>query len=157
MKGPKWVRVDDRLIHGEVVVAWLSTLGTSKIIVVDDGVAKDEFMKEVLSLATPTQSTLIVLSLEQALSGDSSEFDNALVLIKSPVTALALRQGGIEFSQLNVGGLGARPGRKPLYKNISASPEEIKALKEFEQGGGEVMFQIVPTDTVVPLSKVRRR
>jgi mannose/fructose/N-acetylgalactosamine-specific phosphotransferase system component IIB len=73
------------------------------------------------------------------------------------VTALALRQGGIEFSQLNVGGLGARPGRKPLYKNISASPEEIKALKEFEQGGGEVMFQIVPTDTVVPLSKVRLR
>lgn len=157
MKGPKWVRVDDRLIHGEVVVAWLSTLGTSKIIVVDDGVAKDEFMKEVLHLAAPTHSTLIVLSLEQALSGDKSRFNDALVLVKSPVTALALRQGGIEFNHLNVGGLGARPGRRPLYKNISASPEEIKALQEFEQEGGEVVFQIVPTDSAVPLAKVRQR
>jgi PTS system mannose-specific IIB component len=156
-KGPKWVRVDDRLIHGEVVVAWLSTLGTSKIVVVDDGVAKDEFMREVLHLAAPTHSTLIVLSLDQALSGDWLQFDDALVLVKSPLTALALRQGGVEFTRLNVGGLGARPGRTPLYKNISASPEEIEAMKEFEQGGGEVIFQIVPTDGAVPLSKVQRR
>lgn len=157
MKGPKWVRVDDRLIHGEVVVGWLNTLGVRKIVVVDDGVAKDEFVKEILRLAAPADSALIVLSLEQALSGDGSQFDDAFVLVKSPVTALSLRQGGIVFSHLNVGGLGARPGRKPLYKNISASSEEIEAMEEFEREGGEVMFQIVPTDAVVQLSKVKRR
>lgn len=155
MKGPKWVRVDDRLIHGEVGVCWMGALETTKIVVVDDATARDEFLTEVLNLAAPAGSTIIVLSLADAISGDWSRFDDALVLIKSPLTALALRRGGLEFKIMNMGGMGAKPGRKSLWKNISASPDEVQALDEFERLGGQVVFQIVPTDTAVPLFKVK--
>lgn len=156
MKGPKWVRVDDRLIHGEVGVCWMGALETNKIVVVDDGTAKDDFLKEVLILAAPAGSVLSVFSTAEAIAGDWSRFDGALVLVKNPLTALALRKAGLEFPVLNMGGVGARPGRKQLWKNISATPEEIQALEEYERLGGQVVFQIVPSDGAVAFSKVKR-
>lgn len=155
-RGPKWVRVDDRLIHGEVGVCWMGALQTKKIVVVDDNTARDPFLSEVLYLAAPAGSQIELFSLKDALVADRSSFEDALVLVKNPKTALALRRGGIEFDIMNMGGLGAGPGRKQLWKNISASEDEIRALEDFEKEGGQVVFQIVPTDPAVPFAKVKR-
>jgi mannose/fructose/N-acetylgalactosamine-specific phosphotransferase system component IIB len=78
------------------------------------------------------------------------------VLMKSPVTALALRRGGVPFEVLNVGGIGARPGRNPLFRNISASDEEIKAMRALEELGTRVEFRIVADDRAVPFASLDR-
>ena len=63
--------------------------------------------------------------------------------MRSPITALRLRQAGVEFPLLNVGGIGAGPSRKPLYRNISASPEELEAFRQLESMGTTVELRIV--------------
>ena len=62
------------------------------------------------------------------------------------MTALRLREAGVEFPILNVGGIGAGPGRKSLYRNISASPEELEAMRQIERMGTTVELRIVESD-----------
>ena len=78
----------------------------------------------------------------------------AFVLMRSPVTALRLREAGIEFPLLNVGGIGAGTTRKTLYRKISASVEELDAMRRLESLGTTVELRIVKDDRPVAFKSV---
>lgn len=141
------VRIDDRLIHGQVVAVWVKHIRTDTIVIVDDGVAKDPFMQEVLRLAAPPGITVDVRTVQEAittLGNDAPNRERIMVLLKSPKTARQLFDGGVRFSHLNVGGIGAGPGRKSLFRNISMSEEEKSILKSLVRDGVKVTLQTVP-------------
>lgn len=145
----KLVRVDDRLIHGQVVTIWLKALGAKRIVIVDDRTARDEFLREVIELAAPPGVPTEIHEVEAGIERVrelAAAPEPIFVLMRSPVTAVRLREAGIEFPVLNVGGIGAGPGRKPLYRNISASPEELEAMRRLEQLGTKVELRIVEQD-----------
>jgi D-glucosaminate-specific PTS system IIB component len=152
------VRIDDRLIHGQVVAVWLRVLGARRIVIVDDTTARDEFLREVLTLAAPPGVPVEVLGLADGaarcveLAKDS---DPAIVLVRAPRTVLLLKQAGVPIELVDLGGLGAGPGRKRLHKTISASPEEIAELRELERLGAKVEIQIMADDRPIPLSSIR--
>ena len=89
---------------------------------------------------------------KEAAAADEAAF----VLMRSPVTALRLREMGVPFDVLNIGGIGAGPDRKPLYRNISASQDELEALRRLEQMGTRVELRIVANDKAVPFTSVDR-
>jgi PTS system mannose-specific IIB component len=158
--GLKLVRVDDRLIHGQVVAVWLRAIGAERIIVVDDKTAQDPFLREVLELAAPRGTPVEVYSVADGASRVSelaASSTGTFVLMRTPLTALRLRELGVEFDVLNVGGIGAGPGRRPLYKNISASDEEIAAMRSLEAMGTKVELRIVADDHGVPFSSVDKK
>ena len=154
----KLVRVDDRLIHGQVVAIWLKVLGAKRIVIVDDKTARDDFLREILELASPPGVPVEVHDLTagtervRALAADP---EPVFVIMRSPVTALRMREAGVEFPVLNVGGIGAGPGRKPLYRNISASPEELEAMRQLESMGTRVELRIVENDRPVMFASVK--
>jgi PTS system mannose-specific IIB component len=151
------VRVDDRLIHGQVIVVWLGALGAEVIVVVDDATARDEFLRDVLVYAAPPGVEVEVYDTSAAPARLKELADSptpAFVLMKTPVTALQLCEDGVEFTVLNIGGIGATPGRRVLYKSISASAEEIDAMHQLESLGTRVEFQIVPESRSIPLRSV---
>ncbi len=150
--GLRLVRVDDRLIHGQVVTIWLKALGARRILIVDDRTAHDDFLREVLELAAPAGTDVEIHDLASGIDRVrevAADPEPVFVLMRSPVTALRLREAGIEFPLLNVGGIGAGPGRKPLYRNISASPEELEAMRQLERMGTQVELRIVEGDKPV--------
>jgi len=154
----KLVRVDDRLIHGQVVAIWLKALGAKRIIVVDDRTANDEFLRDVLVYAAPPGVPVEVLDVARGTERVrqlAADPEPVFVLMRSPLTAVSLREAGIEFPLLNVGGIGAGPGRKPLYRNISASPEEIAAMRRLEEMGTRVELRIVEQDRPVMFASVK--
>jgi len=154
----KLVRVDDRLIHGQVVAIWLRALGAKRIVIVDDKTARDDFLREILELAAPPGVPVEVHDLERGTERVrelTTDPEPAFVLMRSPLTAVRLREAGIEFPLLNVGGMGAGPGRKPLYRNISASPEELDAMRRLEAMGTRVELRIVENDRPVMFSSVK--
>jgi PTS system mannose-specific IIB component len=153
----KLVRVDDRLIHGQVVAIWLKALNARRIVIVDDRTAKDDFLKEVITYAAPQGVAVEILGLEEGsarLVQLADDPEPIFVLMRSPVTALRLREAGVEFPVLNVGGIGAGPGRKPLYRNVSASPEELDAMRALERLGTSVELRIVESDRPVAFTSV---
>ncbi|MBM4409018.1 MAG: PTS sugar transporter subunit IIB [Chloroflexi bacterium] len=153
----KLVRVDDRLIHGQVVAVWLRAVGAHRIVIVDDRTAQDEFLRDLVVLAAPQGVQVEVHSVADGAArvmdlADTSE--DVFVLLRSPVIALGLRRAGVPFDVLNVGGMGSGPGRRSLYKNISANEDELAAMRELEKMGTRVELRIVADDRAVPFSSV---
>ncbi|MEO8246496.1 MAG: PTS sugar transporter subunit IIB [Chloroflexota bacterium] len=157
--GLRLVRVDDRLIHGQVATIWLKAVGASRVIIVDDRTARDDFLREVIELAAPAGVAVEIHDVAtgaQRMKEASQAAEAAFVLMRSPTTALQLREAGVAFDVLNIGGIGAGPDRKPLYRNISASQAELEAMRRLEQMGTRVELRIVADDKPVAFSSVDR-
>jgi D-glucosaminate-specific PTS system IIB component len=152
------VRIDDRLIHGQVVAVWLRVLGARRIVIVDDSTARDEFLREVLTLAAPPGVPVEVLGLAEGAARCvdlAASPEPAIVLVRAPRTVLLLKQAGVPIEVVDLGGLGAGPGRKRIHKTVSASAEEIAELRELERLGVRVEIQIMADDRPIPLSSIR--
>lgn len=149
-------RIDDRLIHGQVATAWSKVTNANRIIVVDDEVAKDSFMNLVLKSAAPSSLSVDVLTVEDAskLINSDDTGEKVIVLVKTPLTVVALLDAGVDIKKLNLGGMGARKGRKQLYKNISISEEERNAFRDLINRGVNVFLQIVPDAKQISVSKL---
>ena len=147
------VRIDDRLIHGQVVAVWLRALGAHRIVIVDDATARDDFLRDVLILAAPPDVPVEVYGVDESiarlleLAADAAA---VIVLARIPRTVLQLRRAGIPIEKVDLGGMGAGPGRKRIYKTISLSAAEVGELRELEELGTRVEIQIVADDRPIP-------
>src|SRR5664279_2237393 len=101
------VRIDDRLIHGQVVAIWLRALGAQRIVIVDDATARDEFLAEVLTLAAPQGVPVEVMGLAQGiarLTELAPTPEPVIVLVRAPKTVLGLRRAGVPIAVVDLGG-----------------------------------------------------
>lgn len=143
----KMIRIDDRLIHGQIVAAWVKSLSIKRIWIADDGVAKDTFITNVMKMVAPPDTELTITGTDEVgrllpeLDGSDK---NTLILVKYPKVAKLLFDSGVLLRELNVGGMGANAERRKLFKNISASEEERKTLIELKEEGVKVYFQVTP-------------
>jgi PTS system mannose-specific IIB component len=124
--------------------------------IIDEGVAKDPFMVKVLKMAAPPGIKVDIYDVEQAvevLKENDSTNEKIIILVKHPVVIETLLEKGIEIKKLNVGGMGAAPGRKALYKNISISKEEREIFQRILDKGTDIFIQIVPDEKEVDIKK----
>src|SRR5690349_13292108 len=102
------LRIDDRLVHGQVVEGWLKNLRINHIVVASDSVAADDTQKALYMLAVPNGVALDCLPVPDvaaAWQAGAWSMDRVLVLVSSPEDALRLLQGGAPVRSVNVGGL----------------------------------------------------
>ena len=148
------IRVDDRLIHGQIVAAWVKSLGLERIWIIDDATANDAFLTKIMKMVAPPNTDFIVSSSDQ-ISDYAKEFDTdkkkTIILIKYPETAEKLFATGISFKQLQIGGIGARADRKNYYKNISMTEDELESCRRMKQSGVNVYIQVTPDDKQIPI------
>ena len=147
------VRIDDRLLHGQVVAVWLRALGAQRIVIVDDATTRDEFLREVLTLGAPQGVPVEVHDVATGaarLIALAATPEPVIVLVRMPRTVLELRHAGVPIEVVDLGGMGSGPGRRRLHKTISVSPDELRELRELEQMGTRVEIQIVADDRPIP-------
>lgn len=157
MKEIVLTRIDDRLIHGQVMTSWLNYTSANKIVIIDDALVSDMFMKNILASCLPANIALEIMNVEDASTRFLDGFDQKdkiIVLTKSPKTILELMENGVKFEKLNVGGMGANASRKKFYKNISASAEEKEAFKKIITLGCSTTIQIIAEDKAYDVSKL---
>lgn len=148
------IRIDDRLIHGQVMTGWAKVTLANRIVIIDDLVAKESFMKNVLELAAPPGMKVDVYSIQEAeteLAKEAPAGERTIVLVKSPLTLKTFVDKGELTREIIVGGIGMAPGRKTLYRNIAASQEEFAVFREFVAKGIKVYVQVVPDDRKVDI------
>jgi len=148
-------RVDDRLIHGQVMTKWSKGMNTNALFVVDDATAKDPFMKDIYTMSTSnTGMTIKVLSIDEAVDyWNKSNFEDykAILLFKSIAGAKEAIDKGLPVKRLNLGGIAKTKDSKFVIPNISVRHEDMDTLKEVESKGIEVFFQVVPDTKSVSL------
>ena len=157
MANVKLVRVDDRLVHGQVMTSWVKFTGANKIMVVDDEVANDALMKTVLKGVVPANVKLGIFTIAKATDRLVKGFkpdDKVIILVKTPETIDAIQKAGVDFSELCIGGMGTRADRKTLWRNIACNDSERAALKSLIDAGCDCFIQIVADDSRVGVAKL---
>lgn len=154
MQGLVLTRIDDRLIHGQVMTAWIKNKAAQQVVIVDDGTAADEYMIEVLEMAIPEDIAIGIFTKEEGVEFFSQGLDApTILLVKGPSALLYLVEHGIEIDEVDVGGMGARADRSTLYKNISTSPQENEEFKALLGHGVNVFIQVMPQDKPTSISE----
>jgi PTS system mannose-specific IIB component len=142
------IRIDDRLIHGQIMAVWVRMLRIDHILVADDATAADSFSQQMMQFAMSDSITLTVSDIVTAagkLAQAASDSTHTLVLLRSVDAAVRLH-AAYPFRELNVGGIGMLPGRKLVWRSIAASPAELAALRRLRTQGVNVYLQMIPTD-----------
>lgn len=148
-------RVDERLVHGQIIASWSKYLGLKRIVIVDDQLAKDDFMKQVLTMAAPAGIRIEITSVEKAaerIASDSGVGEKAMILFKQLKYALALALANPKMKELNLGNIGAGPSRKAITKNVFLSPEEKEMIHQLQQKGVSVYLQMLYSDAKIDVS-----
>ena len=146
----KLTRIDDRLVHGQVAFTWVPALGVNCLIVANDKVAKDDFLKLTLNLAKPAGTKLLVKSLAEAAAFLNDPKNNSLkilLIINSVNDAAAMAAGVPEIRSINIGGLRLKDGAKLISKAVGVNEEDIIMLRELLSKGIELEIRQVPTDS----------
>ena len=155
MKKIVWVRIDDRLIHGQVMTAWVKYADANEVVIIDEQLKNDVFTKTIMQSLIPKTLKLTVLGQEEAVTYLKEDDPKAriIILTKGPEPLLHLIKEGVAYDSINLGGMGMRTGRKTLFKHISTSEEENAIFKELLANNVEVSVRIVPTDKAVTIEK----
>jgi PTS system mannose-specific IIB component len=148
MKNVVFTRIDDRLLHGQVIVSWVPFLKVNEIVIVDDEYARDEFMASLIKDAAPENLIVNVLSTRDAEKFlNSADSGNRVLVISRYVEYIeSLVDLGVTIENLNIGGLGFKEGRKKYINAIYMSEKELSILDKISKKGIKVQVQMLPKD-----------
>ncbi|GKS55903.1 MULTISPECIES: PTS system mannose/fructose/N-acetylgalactosamine-transporter subunit IIB [Enterococcus] len=143
------VRIDGRLIHGQVANLWVTKLSITRILVVDDEVAMNTVEKSGLKLATPAGVKLSVLPIEKAAENIlAGKYDSQRLLIvaKKPDQLLKLVERGVPIKEVNVGNMSQTNETRSITKSINVVEKDIEDFKQLNARGVHLTAQMVPSD-----------
>lgn len=148
-------RIDDRLIHGQVMTAWIKNKGADQVVIVDDVVSQDDFMINVLENAVPENIAIGIFSKEDAVEFFSEPLEApTIILAKTPQVLEYMVDHGINITEIDLGGMGAKEGRDSLYHTISTNQEENESFKRLIDKNVDCFIQIMPQNDKVSLKQL---
>ncbi len=152
------VRIDSRLIHGQVVEAWLPLLKVTRVVVADDEAAESPLMRAAMGLAVPPGVEVDISRLDEVpfarLDQDSVR---TLVLVRDVAALLRARSRGLPLRHLNLGNVHHAPGRRPVSASVYLSPDEVEQLRALAASGVEIEARGVPSDRPIGFAEMAER
>ncbi len=143
------MRVDHRLLHGQVAFSWTQYVGADCILIANDSVPNDELRKTTIKLAKPPSVKLVIKniadSIEAIKSGVTDKY-RLFIVVESVEDAWRLAQEIAEIKSINLGGIKAKEGSRNISKAVNLLPEEIARLDELVGQGVEIEIRQVPND-----------
>ena len=142
-------RVDSRLVHGQVLEAWVPSVKADCIVVANDGVASNSFQRTIMQAAVPSSIKLIIGTLQetsQILSSADLLKKRVLLLFDNSSDALEARRMGVAYSKLNLGNMHSGEGTNRYSCTIALDQKDIDNLQEIEEQGVTIVAQCVPSD-----------
>jgi len=152
-----FTRIDDRLIHGQVVEGWVNFLKATSILVADDRVASNTLQRSIMEISVPSGLGVFIGTVEEIcgrLRGSELGADRAILLFSTPADVLRALRLGLHCPALNIGGMHYMPGKRKLIDVLAVDDGDMEALKEIIAQGIKVEVQTVPTQKPLPLDKV---
>lgn len=146
-------RIDDRLIHGQVITTWVKNHDIEQVLIINDKVAGDKIQQSVLTMSAPPELKVQVFGVQKFIEiMQKTEIKRrTMLLFTNSIDVNALVENGVKIDKLNVGGMRMQEGRKSLSRAVAVTPEEEQAFKSIIARNILVEIQMVPKDPVVDL------
>lgn len=158
-----YVRIDDRLIHGQIVTAWCVTLGIQEIIAIDDALASNAVMQSIMTMGVPGQYNPKIVTAAQAKEILSKETNKTRLVITRFCKNLAeIREEIKECQHINIGNCSKQENSKynirgmGISQVLSFTQEDVDALDAVEADGGKIICQALPTDKLRTWSDIKK-
>lgn len=154
MNGIIHIRIDDRLIHGQVALFWTNVLHASRIMVINDEIAADDLQKSLMRMAAPANVNTSILNKNNALENikaDKYAGQRVLVVVKSPIDVLWLLEHGLDITSVNAGNMSGRDNTVSIRQNIHVTAQEMDAFNQLLARGVEITVIMTPNDTKIYL------
>lgn len=145
----KLIRIDSRLLHGQVATNWAKVLKVDRILVVSDRVAQDNIRKTLIMQACPPGVKVHVITLDKMLRiyHDARFYGmRVLILVEDPIDAMTLIKGGIKVKEVNVGAISFDSSRKMVSDAISVNQQDVAAFAWMHQHGIALDMRKVSND-----------
>lgn len=152
-----FIRIDDRLIHGQVVEGWVNFLKATGIFVADDSVASNALQRSIMEISVPQGLGVSIGRVEdiceQVRTSESSK-DRVILLFSNPSAVLRALNLGLRCRELNIGGMRFVPGKRKLIDVLAVDDQDLDALREIAAKGVKVSVQAVPSQKPLSLEKL---
>lgn len=148
------VRIDDRLIHGQIIMAWSKAVPVERIVVIDDKAARDVICKMLFKTVAPPGIKVTVLDVSQAiecLKNNSFGNEKLLLLVTTPATLVTMVENGVKLTNVNIGGMSFSQGKKTLIKAISLDSADKNNFEKLHKYGIVLQMQVLPNDVPVDI------
>ncbi|MFR4520302.1 MAG: PTS sugar transporter subunit IIB [Fusobacterium sp.] len=148
----KLLRVDHRMLHGQVAFSWTNNIDADCILIANDGVAGDELRKTTMKLAKPQGVKLVIKNIADsitALNSGVTDKYKLFIVVESVEDAYKLTKNVSFIKSINLGGVKSKEGTRNISKAVNLLPEEEEMLKELDKAGIEIEIRQLPTDTKV--------
>ncbi|CAI3509772.1 PTS mannose transporter subunit IIAB [Enterococcus cecorum] len=143
------VRIDSRLLHGQVATAWTKAVQPTRIIVVSDAVSKDELRKKLIEQAAPPGVKANVVPIAKMIEvAKDPRFGNtkALLLFENPQDVVRAIEGGVDIKEVNVGSMAHSVGKVLVNKVLSMDAKDVEAFETMKKAGVKFDVRKVPND-----------
>lgn len=145
-----YIRVDDRLIHGQTIIAWCPTLSIKEIIAIDDESAKNPVLKSILTMGVPQNYKTHIVTTEEAKKLLNSESDvNRLVIVRFPEKLDELKEEAERAEMIILGNIAKRSDTNHKVSGATGifylSDRDVAIIDDIDSKGTEVCFQQLPT------------
>ena len=150
------VRIDDRLIHGQIATTWINDYNIEQVLIVDDNVVQDKMQQSVISMTAPANVKVKVFGVDSFIGiyKKNPIKRRTMIVLTNSIDAYRLLAGGVQFDYLNVGGMRYLDGRTKIARAVSVTPEEREAFKKIIEMGIDVRIQMIPRDEIVEMKNV---
>lgn len=151
------LRIDDRLVHGEVVTLWVSNLGVNTVIIADDAYASNPINAMTANLVKPKNVNLHLKKISEALdyiNDEAHEKEKIFVVCGNAQSALMLVQGCDKITEVNVGAMRHADGKKQVNLKVFVDEQDMKDLCEIDRLGRVIFQQTKPDHKRVTLQEM---
>ena len=150
------VRVDYRMVHGQIVAKWIKFRPVDRLILADDSLVDDPFMGDIYRMAVPDREVDIV-KLGDVQTAIDRKNDTVLLIFKDVASAYTVYKNGLQLPELNVGAVQNSAQRKAVVQGVALSVEEYEKLSEMKAEGVNVFLQPIPENDPVSLGSIEKK
>ncbi|MBD3368200.1 MAG: hypothetical protein GF405_08540 [Candidatus Eisenbacteria bacterium] len=150
-------RIDDRLIHGQVTVAWGGWLEPDRMVLVNDEVATTEWRRELYAEADSLGAAVSVMTKAEFLEAASAgrwASQRVIVIVETPADMRDLIEGGFRPETVNVGGMHFSPGKREILSYVYVDDVDVEAMQKIIEEGVELTAQDVPQSQPVDMARM---
>lgn len=149
------LRVDDRLIHGQVVAGWARPLGIESIIIASDKISQDEWACNAYQLAVPEDIEFSCVGIKQCITiFNKQNKKRVMIIVESVQEAHNLLSEGLEIKEINIGGLGYKEGKREIAPYIYLSSKDIESVVNLYRLGVKVIGKQLPNSPTIDVVKM---
>ena len=150
------VRVDYRMVHGQIVAKWIKFHPVDRLILADDSLVDDPFMGDIYRMAVPDREVDIV-KLGDVQTAIDRKNDTVLLIFKDVASAYTVYKNGLQLPELNVGAVQNSAQRKAVVQGVALTVEEYEKLSEMKAEGVNVFLQPIPENDPVSLGSIEKK